>query len=113
MEDGMTWLWDALIRHIVGPAGAALAWSTATAAHIMTPRDVDGVRGTGVERRVDGATADVIEAGVLFMAVFGRANAEAFFHTADVEPAVHGRIVRGRVRRLARGGRGEPESVPA
>jgi hypothetical protein len=109
----MTWLWNALIRHIVGAAGAVLAWSTATAVNIMTLCDMDGLRGNGVERRVDGATADVVEVGVLFMAVFGQANAEAFFHTADIEPVVYGRIVRGRFRRIARGGRGEPESVPA
>jgi hypothetical protein len=99
----MTRLWDALIRHIVGPA----------LERIMTSRDGVGIRRNGRERRVDGATADVVEVGVLFMAVFGRANAEAFFHTADIGPAVYGRIVRGRFRRIVRGARGEPESVPA
>ena len=78
----------------------------------MTQRDTTARCG-GLERRSDAFTADVVQVGVSFMLVFGRSNAEAFFATAGIEPAVYRRIVAGHFRRLSARGGPESESVPA
>jgi hypothetical protein len=79
----------------------------------MATRDRNGARRVRVERRVDAATADFVDVGILYMEVFGRSCGEAFFDGADIAPAVYGRIIRGPCRRIAPGGDTESESVPA
>ena len=70
------------------------------------------VRG-GIERRVDAVTADVIQVGIIFLHVYGRDNADAFFLTADIVPTVYRRIIAGQFRRTVRGADPEPEGIPA
>jgi len=79
----------------------------------MTYRYTDKAPRDGVERRADAVTADVVQVGIVFMDVFGRDNAEAYFWTAAIEPDVYRRILAGRFRSMARGGDPDPESVPA
>ncbi|KQY00803.1 hypothetical protein ASD28_10430 [Massilia sp. Root133] len=103
------------MRKIALVAGSALAssWVRIRAADVMTYRDtVHPARG-GIERRVDAVTADVIQVGIIFMNVYGRGNADAFFLTADIVPTVYRRIIAGRFRRTVHGADPEPESTPA
>lgn len=73
----------------------------------------DGLRRDMTERRMDAATADVVQVGICFMRVFGRANAEAYFHGTEVEPAVYRRVIAGRFRAAPTGRGPESEPVPA
>ena len=103
------------LRNIASVAGSGLArsWARLWAAHAMTHRDTaDPARG-GIERRVDAVTADVIQVGVIFLTVYGRDNADAFFLTADIVPTVYRRIIAGQFRRTVRGADPEPDGIPA
>jgi hypothetical protein len=103
------------LRNIASVAGSGLArsWARLWAAHAMTHRDTaDRARG-GIERRVDAVTADVIQVGIIFLHVYGRDNADAFFLTADIVPTVYRRIIAGQFRRTVRGADPEPEGIPA
>lgn len=65
-----------------------------------TSIDADGMRSRqAAERRKDGTTADVVDVGLLFAAVFGRDKAEHFFRCTIVEPFVWRRILLGIARR--------------
>mgnify|MGYP005809698321 CR=1 FL=1 len=68
----------------------------------MTHRDARNSPLQGAERRVDAVTADVVEVGLLYVDVFGRSNAEAYFTATDVAPAVYRRVMRGIFRRPGR-----------
>jgi len=65
------------------------------------------------ERRTDATTADVVQVGICYMRVFGRANAEAYFHCTEIEPAVYRRVIAGRFRAAPTGRGPESEPVPA
>ena len=78
----------------------------------MTHRDARNSPLQGAERRVDAVTADVVEVGLLYVDVFGRSNAEAYFAATDVAPAVYRRVVRGTFRRPDRGHDSGAELVP-
>ena len=95
-------------------AGPVLSWLRALVhpPYAVTHRDGLALPGGGLERRADAFTADVVQVGVMFMLVFGRGNAEAFFGTAGIEPAVYRRIIAGRFRRLMPGNEPESEGVP-
>lgn len=103
------------LRDIASVAGFALvkSWARLWAAEAMTHRDTAGPARRGIERRVDAVTADVIHVGIVFMNVYGRDNADAFFLTAEIAPTVYRRVVAGRFRRIVRGADPEPESMPA
>ena len=107
--------WHGRLRNLASSAGSVLARRLARAhgTWAMTRRTAGEPPRGGLERRVDAVRADVVQVGIVFMGVFGRAHAEAFFRTADVGPAVYRRILAGRYRRAVRGGGTEPESVPA
>ena len=111
----MSGIWHGRIRKVASSAGSVIARSLARvcAPVPMTHHDLAGAARGGVERRVDALTADFIQVGVVFMNVYGRANAEAFFLTADIDHAVYRRIIAGRFRRTRRGADPESESVPA
>ena len=106
-----------LFRHLARPVGAALirTLALATAADTSPQRDLrmDRLRDNGEDRRIDAATADLVQVGILFMCVFGGDNADAFFCASDIEPAVYRRIMKGRFRHVARGNGPDQESVPA
>ena len=107
--------WHGRLRKVASSAGSVIARSLARTrtADPMTHHDMAGSPRGGVERRVDAGTADFIQVGVVFMTVYGRNNAEAFFLTADVDPDVYRRIIAGRFRRIRRGADTGSESVPA
>jgi pimeloyl-ACP methyl ester carboxylesterase len=102
----MTRLWDALVRHLVRHAlrGVGRTFAPGRAPDAMAARDG--------ERRMDAVTADVVQIGILFMTVFGAANAEAYLWTAGIHPAVARRILDGPFRRRC-GPEPDRESVPA
>lgn len=79
----------------------------------VTHYDGDRSARGGIERRADAFTADVIQIGIAFMQVIGRDNAETFFLTAGIAPAVYRRIIAGRFRAGARDGDADPQGVPA
>lgn len=101
----MSWLWNVFIRNAERLAGSAFAHS------------VFFVRGLTMthhaERRMDATTADVVQVGIYFMRVFGRNNAEAYFHCTDIEPAVYRRVIAGQFRMVCSGRGPESEPVPA
>jgi hypothetical protein len=66
-----------------------------------------------IERRADAFTAALVQIGISFMKVFGRENAEAFFLTAGIEPAVYRRVIAGRFRMVAQDGDANTQGVPA
>jgi hypothetical protein len=101
----MTGPWHGRLRKLARRAGTVLA-RLLPGAEAMTRRGAD-------ERRADAVTADVVQVGIFFMHVFGRDNAEAFFCTAEIEPAVYRRILAGRFRRMVDGGDAESEGVLA
>jgi hypothetical protein len=108
----MSWLWNALIRNA---ERVALSAFTHPLFFMRTPTmtHLDGLRRDMTERRMDATTADMVQVGICFMHVFGRNNAEAYFHCTDIEPAVYRRVIAGRFR-LTSSGRGpEAEPVPA
>jgi hypothetical protein len=107
--------WHGRIREIALSAGTVFARVLGRMGmpDTMTHRDTEASRRRRLERRADAFTADVIQVGVCFMLVFGRANAEAFFSTAGIEPAVYRRIVAGQFRRFSPGGDPASEGVPA
>jgi hypothetical protein len=111
----MTRPWHGRIRELALSAGPVLArlLGVARTPDAIMHRDKGASPRGGLERRADGFTADVIQVGVTFMLVFGRGNAEAFFATAGIEPAVYRRIIAGKFRRLSPGRDPESESVPA
>lgn len=111
----MSGTWHDRLRIFAVSAGAALARRLAhtLGADAMTHRAAGLPRDRGRERRVDAFTADVVQVGIVFMKVFGQDNAEAFFRTANIGPAVYRRIIAGRFRATVRGGDPESESVPA
>jgi hypothetical protein len=73
----------------------------------------DDLRRDITERRMDATSADIVQVGICFMRVFGRDNAEAYFHCTDIEPAVYRRVIAGRFRTPPSGRGPEPEPVPA
>ena len=73
----------------------------------------DGLRRDMAERRLDAATADIVQVGICFMRVFGRDNAEAYFHGTEIEPAVVRRVIAGRFRAAPAGRGPESDPVPA
>lgn len=107
--------WHGRLRNLALSAGSVLARRLARVhgTWTMTRRATGEPPRGGFERRIDAVSADIVQVGIVFMGVFGRDNAEAFFRTADVGPAVYRRIIAGRYRRAVRGGDPEPESVPA
>lgn len=107
--------WHGRIRKAASSAGSVIARSLARARapDPMTQRDTAGASRRGIERRVDAIMADFIQVGVVFMTVYGRDNAEAFFLTTDIDPAVYQRIIGGRFRRTGPGAGPASESVPA
>ena len=107
--------WHGRLRNLVLSAGAMLARPLVRVRGTcaMTPRATGEPPRGGCERRVDARTADLVHVGIVFMEVYGRKNAEAFFCAADIGPAVYRRIIAGRFRKTVRGGDPEPESVPA
>jgi hypothetical protein len=111
----MTRSWHGRLRHIALSTGSVLARRLAQVcgSDAMTLRASSEPPRGGIERRVDAITADVVQVGIVFMTVFGRDNADAFFRVADIDPAVYRRIIAGRFRRVGRGGDPEPESMPA
>jgi hypothetical protein len=62
---------------------------------------------------MDATRADIVQVGIYFMRVFGRANAEAYFHCTDIEPAVYRRVIAGRFRKTPSERGPESEPVPA
>lgn len=109
----MSWLWNALIRNAERLAESAFthplfSMRTPTAMNLRV-----GLRRDTAERRMDGTTADVVQVAIYFMRVFGRNNAEAYFHCTDIEPAVYRRVLAGRFRMTSSGRGPESEPVPA
>ena len=97
----MSWLWNAFTHSLF-----FLRTPTTMTRH-------DGLRRDTTERRMDSATADIVQVGVCFMRVFGRDNAEAYFHCTEIEPAVYRRVIAGRFRAASTGRGPESEPVPA
>ena len=97
----MSWLWNAFTHSLF------FLRATTTMTHH------DGLRRDMTERRLDAATADVVQVGICFMRVFGRDNAEAYFHGTEIEPAVYRRVIAGRFRAAPAGRGPESEPVPA
>jgi len=55
--------------------------------------------GSRIDRRRDRLTADFVDVGVLFVAVFGVVHGENFFRNTFVAPSVYRRVLRGSRRR--------------
>jgi hypothetical protein len=109
----MSWLWNAFVRNAERLLGSAITHSLFFMRTPTTMTHHDGLRRDMAERRMDATTADIVQVGICFMRVFGRANAEAYFHGTDIEPVVYRRVIAGKFR-LAPSGRGpESEPVPA
>jgi len=108
----MSWLWNVFVRNAERLAGSAFSHPLFFMRTPTMPHH-DGLRRDMTERRMDATTADMVHVGICFMRVFGRNNAEAYFHCTDIEPAVYRRVLAGRFR-MASPGRGpESEPVPA
>jgi hypothetical protein len=97
----MSWLWNALKHSFF------LLRTPTTMTHH------DGFRRDMAERRLDAASADIVQVGICFMRVFGRDNAEAYFHGTEIEPAVYRRVIAGRFRAAPTGRGPGSEPVPA
>jgi hypothetical protein len=73
----------------------------------------DGLHRDMTERRMDATSADIVQVGIYFMRVFGRDNAEAYFHCTEIDPAVYRRVIAGRFRATPSGCGPDSEPVPA
>ena len=108
-------VWPGLFRTFTSAARAVLARLRRFVhpADAVTHHDAGRSARAGVERRADVFTADFIQIGISFMNVFGRENAEVFFLTAGIEPAVYRRVIAGRFRIVAQEGDADTQGVPA
>lgn len=109
----MSWLWNAFVRNAERLSGSPLTHSVF---FLRTPKTMthhDGLRRDMIERRMDATSADIVQVGVYFMRVFGRNNAEAYFHCTEIDPAVYRRVISGRFRTPSSGRGPESEPVPA
>jgi hypothetical protein len=114
-SQSMRKVWPGLFRTFTLAARAALARLRRNVhrADAVTHHDAGRSARAGIERRADAFTADLIQIGISFMKVFGRENAEAFFLTAGIEPAVYRRVIAGRFRMVAPDGDADTQGVPA
>jgi len=47
------------------------------------------------ERRIDTATADIIEVGLMFMKIFGRNKGRNYFVKTSIQPSTYDRVIVG------------------